>query len=49
MLGIGDTIPQNGKRYELRIEFKDSFIAFNVTDIRDRISIPKQRLLLQII
>jgi hypothetical protein len=49
MFGIGSVIPQDGKRYELRIEFNDSYLAFNVADVRDRISIPKQRMLLRVI
>jgi hypothetical protein len=49
MFGVGSVIPQDGKRYELRIEFNDSFLAFNVNNVRDRISVPKQRLLLKVI
>lgn len=49
MFGIGSVIPQDGKRYELRIEFNDSYLAFNVEDVRDRISVPKQRMLLKVI
>lgn len=44
MFGIGSVIPVDGKHYELRMEYSDSYIAFNVDNIRDRVSVPKQRM-----
>lgn len=39
----------NGRKYELRKEFSDSFVGFNVDDISDTITVPKQRLALHVV
>jgi hypothetical protein len=38
-----------GRKYELRKEFSDSFVGFNVDDISDTITVPKQRLALHVV